>query len=93
MPLELSEGIFIVEKSGREEAFVLRVRSSVKERQRLHVVNIRYVRTPDADSKLSRAIDILLGSAVRELEGNINAKKEEKPPRNNRLTKAMERKK
>jgi len=66
MPLELSEGIFIVEKNGREEAFVLRVRTSVKERQRLHVVNICYVRTPDAESRLSRATGILLGLAARE---------------------------
>jgi hypothetical protein len=41
------------------------------------------VSAPDANSRLSRAIDILLRSATKEPEGNINAK-EEKPPKNSR---------
>ena len=48
-----------------DQHFDLRVKSSVKEWQRLRVVEIRYVRTPDADERLSRAIDILLRSAAR----------------------------
>jgi len=63
-----------------DQHFDLRVKSSVKEGQRLRVVEIRYVRTPDADERLSRAIDILLCSAVRgtaKSEGSIDAKKEE----------------
>ena len=82
-----------MEKKGQEEDFDRRVKSSVKERQRLRITEIRYIPTPDAGERISRAVDILLRSAVRELEGNINAKKEGKLPRNNRLTKAMERKK
>ena len=50
----------------------------------LRIVEIRYVSTPDADSRLSRAVDILLRSAARELEGGNNAKKEE-PPRDGSL--------
>ena len=63
-----------------EKHFHPRVEPSVKERQRLPVVKIRYVRMPDAKSRLSRAIDILLGSAARELERSVNAEKEEEPP-------------
>ena len=65
-----------------DQHFDLRVKSSVKEGQRLRVVEIRYVRTPDADERLSRAIDILLCSAARgaaKSEGSIDAKKEELP--------------
>ena len=65
-----------------DQHFDLRVKSSMKEGQRLRVVEIRYVRTPDADERLSRAIDILLCSAVRgtaKSEGSIDAKKEEPP--------------
>ena len=49
-----------------------------KNTRRLRVVEIRYVRTPDADERLSRAIDILLCSVVRgtaKSEGSIDAKK------------------
>jgi len=53
-------------------------------------VEIRSIPTPDAESRLSRAVDMLLGSAEKELEGGINAKKEEEPPQNNPLTEAME---
>jgi len=65
-----------------DQHFDLRIKSSVKEGQRLRVVEIRYVRTPDADERLSRAINILLCSAARgtaKSEGSINAKKEEPP--------------
>jgi len=48
--------------------------------------------TPDADSRLARAVNILLRSAVRGLEGSIDAKKEEEPPQDNPLTEVTERK-
>lgn len=79
-----------------DQHFDLRVKSSVKEGQRLRVVEIRYVRTPDADERLSRALDILLRSAGRDLaisEGGIDAKKERTPhqaPAEDTLTSADE---
>ena len=75
-----------------DQHFDLRVKSSVKEGQRLRVVEIRYLRTPNADERLSRAIDILLCSAVRgtaKSEGSIDAKKEgpaHQAPADNTLT-------
>lgn len=50
----------------------------------LRVVGIRYVPTPDAESRLSRVVDILLRSAARELEGSVSAKKEEEPLKDSR---------
>lgn len=50
----------------------------------LRIVEIRYTPTPDAESRLSRAIDILLRSAATELQGNVSAKKEEKQPKGSR---------
>jgi len=63
-----------------DQHFDLRIKSSVKEGQRLRVVEIRYVRTPDADERLLRALGILLRSGARTAttsEESINAKKEE----------------
>jgi len=65
-----------------DQHFDLRVKSSVKEGQRLRVVQIRYVRTPDADERLSRAIDILLRSAARhaaQAKEVPNTEKQESP--------------
>lgn len=62
MPSELSEGVFVMGEKRKKAG--LNVKSSVKEGRRLPVVEIRYVRTPDADDRLSRAIDILLHSAA-----------------------------
>ena len=62
--------------------FELRVKRVMKDRQRLTLVEIRYVRTPDAYARLSRAIDVLLNSAAtREatLAESINPKKEQAP--------------
>ena len=53
----------------------------------LRIVGIRYVPTPDADWRLRRAIEILLRTAARELEGSVNAKKEEEPPKDSRFEK------
>jgi len=50
----------------------------------LCIVEIRSIPTPDAESRLSRAVDMLLGSAEKELEGGINAEKEEEPPKDSR---------
>lgn len=47
--------------------FELRVKRVMKDRQRLRVVEIRYVATPDADGRLSRALGILLRSAARDV--------------------------
>ena len=47
--------------------FELRVKRVRKDRQRLRVVEIRYIPMPDADERLSRAIDILLRSAARDM--------------------------
>ncbi len=55
-----------------------------KQNQKLLIVSIRYIAAPDARERLSRAINILLGSAARgtvKSEGNINAKKEGPPYR------------
>ena len=71
--------------------FELRVKRVNKGRQRLKVVEIRSIPTPDAESRVLRAIDILLVSAAKELEASINVKKEEELPRNNPLAKAMKR--
>lgn len=45
---------------------------------------LRHVVVPEAESRLSRAIDMLLRSAAKELEGSTNAKKEEEPPEGSR---------
>jgi len=42
------------------QTFDLRVKSKLKNGQRLRVVEIQYVPTPGADARLSRAINILL---------------------------------
>jgi len=65
-----------------DQHFDLRVKSSVKEGQRLRVVEIRYVRTPDAGERLSRAINILLCSAARHAAQSKevpNTKKQDSP--------------
>ena len=90
MPSELSGGIFIVGKKRKKIA--LKAKSPAMEGQRLRVAQIHYVSPPDAESRLSRAVDILLGSAVRDLEVGINAKEEEEAPQDSPLTEAMERK-
>lgn len=60
--------------------FERKIRHSSYKRKGLKVVGVRYVSTPDAESKLSRAIDILLGAAAREPEGSTNDQKEEGSP-------------
>jgi len=45
------------------KTFDLRIKSKLKNGQRLRVVEIQYVPTPSADVRLSRAIDILLRAA------------------------------
>ena len=47
--------------------FELGVKRVRKGRQWLRVVEIRYIPMPDADERLSRAIDILLRSAARDM--------------------------
>ena len=64
--------------------FELRVKRVMKDQQRLRLVGIRYVSTPDADSRLAHAVDILLGSVAREPEGSTNVKKGEEPPQDSR---------
>ena len=54
------------------------------EKKGLRVFGVRYVSTPDADSRIWRAINILLGSAVEEPEGGINTEKEEEPAQGSR---------
>ncbi len=54
-------------------------RRSNRTRKALRVAGIHYGPTPDADERLSRAINILLGSAARvtaKSGDNIDAKKE-----------------
>lgn len=72
------------ESPENDNDFELRVKRVMKDRQRLRVVEIRYTPTPDADERLSRAIDILLRSAVREPEGSTNVEKEEESPQDSR---------
>jgi len=63
-----------------EQHFDLRVKSSGKGEQRLRVVEIRYVPTPEAEERLSRAIEILLKAAARDTslsKGSINSKRKE----------------
>ena len=75
MPSELSGGIFIVGKKRKKIA--LKAKSPAMEGQRVGVAQIHYVSPPDAESRLSRAADILLSSAARKLEGSTNDQKEE----------------
>lgn len=50
------------------QTFDLRVKSKLKDGQRLRVVEIQYVPTPGADARLSRAINILLRAAYKDDE-------------------------
>jgi hypothetical protein len=50
----------------------------------LRVVRIRWVIVPDADLRLSRAVDIVLRYAIRESQVGINAGKEKKVARDSR---------
>ena len=62
--------------------FESKIRHSGYKRKGLRVVGVGYVPTPDANLRLSRALDILLRSARRDVaipEGSINAKKERPP--------------
>ena len=83
MPLGVfPRGFLMAKVQPEDQHFDLRVKSSVKEGQRLRVVEIRYVRTPDADERLSRAIDILLRSAARhatQAKEIQNTEKQESP--------------
>lgn len=83
MPLELSRGISIMGKKIQEEDSGTRVKSSVKDGQLMRV-EIRHVSMPDADSRLSRAIDIVLGSVAREPEESMKDEKGEEPPQDSR---------
>jgi len=63
-----------------DQHFDLRVKSSGKGEQRLRVVEIRYVPTPDAEERLSRAIEILLKAARSDTshsKENTNTKKKD----------------
>ena len=60
--------------------FECKIRHSSYKRKGLKVVGVTYVSTPDAKSKLSRAIDILLEAAAREPEGSTNDQNEEESP-------------
>ncbi len=61
--------------------FRSKIRHSSYKRKGLRVVGVRYVPTPDANLRLSRALDILLRSARRDvaIKEGINAKKERPP--------------
>lgn len=72
--MELSRGISIMEKKSQEKDFGRRVKSSARDRQLMRV-EIRHIPTPDAESRLYHAIDILLGSAAGEPEGSTNVTK------------------
>lgn len=50
----------------------------IENKKRL-LVTMHHVHIPNGNARLSRAIDILLRSAARELEGSTNAQKGEKP--------------
>ena len=66
----------------QEKHSIPRARLSTGEKQHLPIVKIRYVRTPDAYTRLSQAIDILLNSAAaREvaLEESMNPEKGKEP--------------
>ena len=80
MPLGvIPRGFFMAKFQPEDRHFDLRVKSSLREGRRLRVVEIHYVPTPDADARLSRAVDILLCSAARDAarsEKSTNAKKE-----------------
>lgn len=86
-------GIYYCEKAVKKHTdFDSETRLKKWERKGRRVVRVGYVSTPDANSRLSRAVGMLLRLAARELEGSINAKKEDEPPQNNPLSEAMERK-
>ena len=50
-----------------------------REDEKCLTVRIHQVTTPDSERRLSRAIEVLLQSAVTELEGSASAAKEEEP--------------
>lgn len=75
----------------KRKKIALRVKPSVKQGQRLRV-EIGYIPTSNADWRLRRAVDILLRSAVREMEGRIGTKKEAEPHQGSPLTEATETK-
>jgi len=59
--------------------------------KRFKVVGIRYVPIPDADARLSRAMDILLRSVESKREGRIKDKKEVEPPQDRQPEKVIGR--
>jgi hypothetical protein len=48
------------------------------------IAEVKHCVVQDAELRLSRAVDILLGSALREPEGSANVEKEKEPPKNSR---------
>ena len=62
--------------------FQAKTRHIGRKEKKLGMVEIRYVPTPDADARLSRAMGILLKAAGRDISEsreNTNTKKEEPP--------------
>ncbi len=62
-----------------DQHFDLRVKSSGKEGQRLRVVEIRYVPTPEAEERLSRAIEVLLKAGTRNISQPKDTKNHQAP--------------
>ncbi len=54
----------------KDDDFHSETRHADRRGKRLRVAGIRYVSAPDADARLSRAIDILLRAAVRKEQGS-----------------------
>lgn len=60
---------------------------TTKERKKLTITEIRYVAAPDAEARLSRAVDILLRAAAKsstqqpEGKTRVNVRKIRRPPR------------
>ena len=48
------------------------------------IAEVKHCVVQDAELRLSRAVDILLRSALREPEGSTNVEKEEQPPQDSR---------
>ena len=65
MPLDYSKGIIMTkEQSDKYSNFDLQVKAQTKDGQRLRVVEVRYIPTPDAGTRLRRVFDILLATML-----------------------------
>jgi hypothetical protein len=61
--------------NAQQSPFDLQVRRAAKQGQQIRIVQIRYVSTPDADLRISQALDLLFGNC--EVDRNKSARETE----------------